>query len=169
MWRDYYEHRYVRLFHRLYSLSRHQYGFSPWDSLRVAWYSAGAARTFQPTRSRSEAQRALTQLQKYYGIVRAHSREQFDVFEAARLELEWWQLRRENATPVQYGDIVAQTSAAVFGMNNMEIRQAGRTRAEMMRYRDERHGGHMRDADWKHIEQGLARSYHLLKTGINRP
>ena len=43
MWRDYYEKRYGALFYHLYALSRTQFGFSPLDSLRVAWAAAQAA------------------------------------------------------------------------------------------------------------------------------
>jgi hypothetical protein len=35
MWRDYYNHEYLSLFHGLYRVNRDQYGFSPWDSVQV--------------------------------------------------------------------------------------------------------------------------------------
>ena len=98
MWRDYYEKRYVALFGALYSLSRDEYGFSPWDSVRVSYFAAKAAKDFQPTRSREEAQVARPTLEKYYAVIRARIGEEFDVRDAARLELDWWQLRREKAT-----------------------------------------------------------------------
>ena len=65
MWRDYYEKRYGALFYHLYALSRTQFGFSPLDSLRVAWAAAQAARAFQPTRSREAANAALPTLVTY--------------------------------------------------------------------------------------------------------
>ena len=69
MWRDYYEKRYPALFYRLYDLSRSQFGFSPFDSVRIALSAARAARTFQPTRSRQEADAALPDLVTYYGLL----------------------------------------------------------------------------------------------------
>ena len=58
MWRDCYEHRPAALFADLYATARDQQGFSPAKSLRVAVTAALAARTFQPARSRAEAQAA---------------------------------------------------------------------------------------------------------------
>ena len=59
MWRDYYEKRYGALFYHLCALSRTQFGFSPFDSLRITWAAAQAASAFQPTRSREAANAAL--------------------------------------------------------------------------------------------------------------
>src|SRR5690348_9854038 len=66
MWRDYYEQRYARLFYHLYAVSRAQFGFAPLDSIRIAKSAAGAARMFQLTRSRAEADAALPSLVSYY-------------------------------------------------------------------------------------------------------
>jgi hypothetical protein len=168
MWRSYYEQRYVLLLLDLYALSRDEYGFSPRDSLAIAWYAARAARTFQPTRSRAEAQQALPLLERYFAVIRAHGGETFDVREAARLELDWWQLRRENSMPAEYGQVIARVTAVLFGANNPDVERAGRLRAEMMTYRDERREGRMQQADWAHIERELANSYRALHAGIVR-
>ena len=69
MWRDYYEKRYPALFYHLYDVSRSQFGFSPLDSLRIVHVRRRAARTFQPTRSRQEADAALPELVTYYGLL----------------------------------------------------------------------------------------------------
>ena len=66
MWRSYYEQRYAALLVDLYALNRDEYDFSPADSLAIAWYAARAAQTFQPTRSRAEAQKALPMLTQCY-------------------------------------------------------------------------------------------------------
>ena len=42
MWRHYYEKRYLPLFGDLYDVSRGQYGFSPLDSLQLAFAAASA-------------------------------------------------------------------------------------------------------------------------------
>ncbi|UEM17198.1 hypothetical protein J4G43_024990 [Bradyrhizobium barranii subsp. barranii] len=66
MWRDYYDKRHAALFYHLYESTRTQFGFSPLRSLQIALGAAGAARTFQPTRSRREADAALPALVGYY-------------------------------------------------------------------------------------------------------
>jgi len=166
MWRNYYEKRYVALLSDLYALSRDQYGFSPADSLAIAWYAARAAQTFQPTRSRAEAQQALPLLERYYAVIEERGGETFDVREAARIELDWWQMRRENSVPAEVGSVIARTTAVVFHQDNAETRRAGLLRAEMMSYRDQRAGGRMQESDWEHIESELVRSYKALRAGV---
>lgn len=166
MWRSYYDHRYLALLLDLYALSRDHFGFSPADSLAIAWYAARAARTFQPTRSRAEAQKALPLLERYYTVIRAHAGETFDVHEAARTELDWWQLRRERSGPAEYGRVIAQVTTLVFHTDNADVGRAGRLRAEMMTYRDEHGDASMRESDWDHIERELALSYRALRSGI---
>jgi hypothetical protein len=167
MWRDYYERNYVSLFRRLYALNRNEYGFSPWDSLRLAWDAAAAAKVFQPTRSRAEAQVALPHLERYFARMARRSIEQFDAGKAARLELDWWQLRRENATPERFGEGIARVAAELFGVTNAQITASGQLRAEMMTFRDARRVHGLQDADWRHIQEGLNRSYVLLKAGLH--
>jgi hypothetical protein len=169
MWRHYYDREYANLFRAMYSLSRDVYHFSPWDSTRLAWFAAKSARIFQPTRGRAEAQAALPDLVRYYGVIRERSAETFDPSEAARLELEWWQLRREEATPAQYGAVVAQVTEELYGVKNDALRKSGQLRAEMMEYRDERRDTGLEEGDWMHIKAGLTQAYELLKSGINSP
>ena len=83
MWRDYYEKHYPSLFYRLYELSRTQFGFSPLDSFRIALSAAQAAKTFQPTRSRREADAALPSLLTHYRLLQPAAPVAFDVNETA--------------------------------------------------------------------------------------
>jgi hypothetical protein len=168
-WRHYYRREYFKLFRALYSLNREVYHFSPWHSMRLSYYAARAARSFQSTRSRKKAQRALPLLERYYGLLRRHSGEQFDVAKTARLELDWWQLRRENATPSQYGEVIARVQEELYGVRDNQVKEAASLRAEMMDYRDKRDNGKMRSPDWAHIDDGLLRSYQLLKIVLTSP
>jgi len=78
MWRDDYEKDYLALFRSLYLVNAREYGFSPWDSVRLSYYAATAAKRFQPTRSRDAAHQALPALERYYGIIRRRSGESFN-------------------------------------------------------------------------------------------
>lgn len=169
MWRHYYDHRYPALVWRLYRLGRCEYGFSPLDSVRLAYYAGRAAQVFQPTRSRAEAQRALPFLESYYRVARLRGGETFDVPRVARLELEWWQLRREQAAAAKYAQVIAQVWAQMYAVDNGDVRQAARLRADMMDYWDERRDDKMRAEGWVHIEAGLVRSYERLRLGITTP
>jgi hypothetical protein len=78
MWRNYYEKHLVALVFDLYRLARREYGFSPWDSTRIAWHAARAAVAFQPTHSREEAQVALPSLESYFRVIACGSAAKFN-------------------------------------------------------------------------------------------
>lgn len=167
-WRDYYERDYKDLTLQLYKLHHDLYHFSPADSVQLAIAAANAAKYFQPTTSREDAQIALPELIKYYSILRDKSGERFDPAKVAASELDWWQLRREFNTPEKYGPTIARVTEELFGTANPSITQAALERARMMRYRDDRRDGKMQAADWTHIEQHLIESYRELKKGVAR-
>jgi len=167
MWRDYYEKRYPALFYHLYEVSRTEFGFSPSDSVRIALSAAKAAKAFQPTRSRAEAAAALPELVVYYALLRPAAPAAFDVEAVARLELDWWQVRREAVGPGLYGRTIADVAALTYGKSpdDPAISASGIARAEAMAYRDARREA-MTDGDWTEIERQLLRAYQLLKTAI---
>ncbi|MGY4624720.1 hypothetical protein [Bradyrhizobium sp. USDA 4486] len=169
MWRDYYDKRYGALFYHLYESTRTQFGFSPLKSLHIAFSAAEAARTFQPTRSRREADAALPALMAYYGDFAQAAPAAFDMAEAARLELDWWQARREAVAPRDYGLTIARVTALTYGKSadDSGIQQFGIARAEAMAFRDSR-GERISEADWATIEARLGEAYRSLKASISR-
>jgi hypothetical protein len=167
MWRDYYKKRYVMLFYQLYESSRTQFGFSPLDSVRIAFSAAWAAKTFQPTQSRQEANAALPYLLDYYVLLRTAAPVAFDPQQAASLELDWWQARRQAVGPRAYGRTVAEVAALTYGISMLDaaVLDYGVARAEAMAYRDAR-GQMMTDEGWSHIESQLRLAYEKLKAGV---
>ncbi|MGY8705193.1 hypothetical protein RAD16_05550 [Bradyrhizobium sp. 18BD] len=167
MWRDYYDKRYAALFYHLYESTRTQFGFSPLQSLHIALSAAEAARTFQPTHSLLEADMALPALVTYYQAFALAAPVTFDAEEAARLELDWWQARREASAPRDYGLTIARVAALTYGKStdHAGIRQFGLARAEAMAYRDAR-GEEITDADWAAIETQLAGAYRTLRASV---
>lgn len=167
MWRDYYNQSYPKLFLDLYLSSRREYGFSPLDSFRMALAAAHAARLFQPTQSRAEAEIALPALEVYYRLLEKGVPGTFDYDKAAQLELDWWQARRDKAAPADYGRTIAATSSLVYGVDNPSIVEAGILRAEAMAYRDAR-GNNMTAEDWGKVRSQLSAAYSKLKQGIEQ-
>ncbi len=165
MWREYYEKRYAALFAELYAVARKQQGYSPLDSMRIAFAAARAAYRFQPSRSRVEANAALPDLVAYYTLLAAAAPGPVDARQAAAAELDWWQARREHVGPDAYGLTIARVTSLLYGVDNGEIRRAGVLRAQAMAYRDA-HGDDMKDEDWREIEARLHASYRLLKRAI---
>jgi hypothetical protein len=129
--------------------------------------AAQAAKTFQPTRSRAEADAALPPLVTYYRLLQPAAPAAFDVNEAARLELDWWQARREKVGPKDYGRTVAEVAALTYGKSKDDpaMLESGVVRAEAMAYRDARSKS-MTAADWAEIEMQLLRAYQLLKASV---
>jgi hypothetical protein len=166
MWRHYYDKRYLPLVFELYETARREQGFSPLDSARIALAAARAAKAFQPTTSRSEAEAAIPYLVDYFRLLARAAPVTVDVEEAARTELAWWQARREAVQAEQYGAIIARVSTLLYGIDNADIRRAGLIRAQAMDYRDA-HAADITEADWTKIEQQLQLAYGLLKNAIS--
>jgi hypothetical protein len=154
------------LFFNLYLSSRREFGFSPLDSVKIAVAAANAARTFQPTRSRDEANAAFPSLVSYYRLMARAAPVSFDVDEAAKLELDWWQARREDVPPETYGKTIAATSAMLYGKSDDLMVQSGVERAQAMAFRDQ-HRNDMTAADWSAIELRLFKAYSKLRRSVN--
>jgi hypothetical protein len=167
LWREYYEKRYLALVRDIYDVSRLEYNFSPLDSVRIAVAAASAARTFQPSRSRAEAEAALPALTTYFRILASGAKIKVDVEDAARTELAWWQARREEAGPDQVGLIVARVATLLYGVDGDDVRRSGILRAQAMAYRDAR-GDAITDADWAAIEDQLRTAYGLFRRALAR-
>jgi hypothetical protein len=165
MWRHYYERQYLLLFADLYGNSRSQYGFSPWESARIAFAAARAAKAFQPSNSRSGAQAALPYLEDYFALLARGTPVPLDIKAAARAELDWWQARREDTGPETYGAMIARVSALLYGQNSEKFRDAGMLRAEAMAFRDAS-ADSMTDAGWSTIETILTKAYKTLKREV---
>jgi len=168
MWRHYYEKRYLPLFYQLYETARREQGFSPLDSVRISIAAARAAKAFQPTTSRSQAEAAIPDLIDYFRILASAAPVAVDVEDAARTELAWWQARREAVPAVQYGAIITRVSTLLYGIDNADIRRAALVRAQAMDYRDA-HAADLTEADWSAIEDQLRVAYGLLKNTISSP
>jgi len=168
MWRNYYEKRYLFLFRDLYEVARGQYGFSPLDSVQLAMAAADAARSFQPSTSRAEAEAAMPALISYFRVLSDAAPAPVEIEDAARTELAWWQARREAVAPEQYGLIIARVATLVYGVDGEDLRRSGVVRAQAMAYRDAR-DANMNEADWSVISGRLELAYGLLKKALSPP
>lgn len=167
MWRCYYARNYAGLSWYLYRTCRDEYGFSPADSVRLMMSAARAARVFQDSKNETESSSARPDLERYYALIQRRSRMTFNVARAAELELRWWQMRRQFATPEEYGRTVAELMSEIYQRQNANLHQAGQLRAQAMFYRDQRGNGKMTGADWQHVETQLSEAYRLYHRGIH--
>src|SRR5437870_4667549 len=111
MWKAYYAHEKVRLFHDLVT-SLHEQNRYPWGkSAHAGFHLARAAATFADLRSNYE--QVLPDLERAYTIARDWTHAGFDPAAVARAELAWWVARRipGKDSPDQVGGLIADENA----------------------------------------------------------
>jgi hypothetical protein len=89
MWRSYYSRERLKLFGQLSELLEKQYKLRFWRRQLIAFYAAKATFVFKDGKSREDYEKALPDLEKFYGEIRDISTTDFDVKNAAKSELEW--------------------------------------------------------------------------------
>jgi hypothetical protein len=169
MWRSYYAKQRLRLFNQLAETLRTQYHMPLIRSNRVAYYAAKAAFVFKDGKQRSDYEKALPDLVKFYTAVRDVSDIPFDVQRAAQLELEWWIVHRERARHKE-GDLaraLAELQAELYHVPVEKLMEHGRLRAEAMDIRDTKaEAGGVTEADWAKIGELLRESWRSLSTAV---
>ena len=171
MWRSYYEKRRASLFMELAELLRTQYNMPLIRSNVVAYRAAKAAIVFQRGKQRSDYEKALPDLVHFYGAIRKMSDEDFNIHEAAKLELEWWIIHRERAKhdPDDLSKALADLQAAIYRMPSEAFAEHARLRAEAMTIRDTKaEQGGVTEADWAKIDQLLHQSWQSLKRAVKK-
>jgi hypothetical protein len=169
MWRSYYEKQRVRLFNEATELLRTQYHLTPVKSNVVAYYAANAAFIFKGGSKRSDYEKALPDLIKFYGALHEMSDIDFDVNKVSRLELEWWIIHRQRAQhpPGDLDRALAELQAAIYNMPVERVMEHGRLRAEAMTIRDTKaEQGGVTEADWAHINELLRQSWRSLAEAV---
>jgi len=165
MWRSYYEKQRLQLFNQLAELLRTQYGMSQLKSNQVAYYGANAAFVFKQGQQRSDYEKALPDLLKFYGAIRKMSDIPFDVDRAARLELDWWIIhrQRDQHAPGDLAKALAELQAEIYHVPLDRVLEHGRLRAEAMTIRDtQAEKGGVTEADWVRINELLKESWRAL-------
>ena len=165
MWRSYYDRDRIKLFGELAALLRTQYGLPPLRSLVTAYRAAHAATVFQRGRGRTDYQRALPDLERFYKSIGAVSVQPLDAVRAARLELEWWIIHRERAThpPEDLPRALAALQAELYHEPPDAFVEHAQERAAAMLVRDSAaEGGRPTEAQWETIGRLLERSWTLL-------
>jgi hypothetical protein len=169
MWRSYYGHHRFLLFAQLTELLRRQFHLPFWRACAGAYHAARAAVVFQSGRSRADYERALPDLDRYYGLIRRSSTTNFDAQRAAWLELEWWIVHRERArhAPGDLARALAQLQSEIYRLPEDRFAEHGLAREEAMKVRDTRaESGAPSESDWHRIEALLDRSWTSLQHAV---
>ena len=169
MWRSYYEKQRVRLFNEATELLRTQYHMTPVKSNVVAYYAANAAFVFKEGKQRSDYEKALPDLIKFYSALHNMSDIDFDVHKVSKLELEWWIIHRQRAQhpPGDLDRALAELQAAIYNVPVERLMEHGRLRAEAMTIRDTKaEQGGVTEADWVRINELLRESWRSLASAV---
>jgi hypothetical protein len=171
MWRSYYDKHRLKLFRELAELLRTQYNMPYVRSNLVAYYAANAAVVFQRGKQRSDYEKALPDLVKFYQAIREMSDTPFDVDKVAKLELEWWIIHRQRQQhqPADLQRALADLQAGIYGIAPEQFMEHGRLRAEAMTIRDNKaEQGGVSEADWAQIDQLLHQSWKSLRQAVSQ-
>jgi len=169
MWRSYYEKQRLQLFNQLAELLRTQYGMSRLKSEQVAYYGANAAFVFKQGKQRTDYEKALPDLLKFYEAIHQISDIPFDADRAARLELEWWIIhrQRDQHAPGDLAKALAELQAEIYRVPVDRLLDHGRLRAEAMTIRDTKaETGGVTEADWARINELLQDSWRSLAKAV---
>ena len=169
MWRSYYEKERLRLFNQMTELLRTQYHITPVKSNLVAYYAANAAFVFKEGKQRSDYEKALPDLIKFYNFVHNMSDIDFDVNKASKLELEWWIIHRQRAqhAPGDLDRALAELQAELYRVPVERVMEHGRLRAEAMTIRDTKaETTGVTEEDWAKINELLRQSWRSLAQAV---
>src|SRR5918992_4362208 len=133
IWKAYYRRQPARLFGRVVRLNREQAGVSWPRALVAAFYFARAAVGFG--RATGDYDRFARDIARGYRTLGLPSEA---VDEVARRELRWWVVRREigPASGQAAGQAITAVYAAVYGLPEESVAEAGRLRGEAAELRD---------------------------------
>lgn len=171
MWRSYYERKPIELYGQLVEMLRTQYRLPPLRARWAAFLAARASFTFKRGKERADYQRALPDLERYYGVISRSSDRPFPVAQTAQQELEWWIVHRQRET---YGTpalerTLAEVQASIYQRQPSEFTSHARDRARAMVIRDSTAAaGGVRANDWDAIDRLLVRSWTSLQETVNR-
>lgn len=170
MWRSYYSRERLKLYGQLTELLEKQYKLRFWRRQLIAYYAAKATFVFKDGKTREDYEKALPDLEKFYGEIRDISTTDFDVKRAAKAELEWWIVHRQRK---QYkeGDLaraLAETAAEIYKLPPENFMEHGDLRAKAMEIRDTKaESGGVTEEDWQKIDELLHRSWRSLHKAVN--
>ncbi|GAB4033914.1 hypothetical protein [Spirosoma gilvum] len=167
MWRSYYERKPLTLFWQSAELVRGQVHAPFWRSFVIAYHAAKAAFIFKDGKGRTDYNKALPDLEAFYGAIGQLSAQPLDVGQTARNELEWWIIRRERKRhpPIEWTRLQAQTVADMYQIPVERCAEYSRLRTEAMLFRDQR-GDAITETDWQKIQMILNQSWHALSKAV---
>ena len=175
-WVTYYRREWIPFLRAAVRVTRHAFGL-PWpQTLLGAWLVLRANQLWAPFPD-NDPDGARREMQRFYELVKRGHSETFDPVIAARLEVDWWRVHRDQQHNGRAADgdgplvdALAALYAYVFSVEEAAVRPAGEQRAEAMRYSDRwvREGCSMASPLIELERAALIRSYASLLAAVHR-
>jgi len=168
MWRSYYEKKKLKLFFQSAELMRTQFGVGFWRSNVMAYHAAKAAFVFKDGKNRDDYEKALPDLAKYFQQISNISKNDFDARTAAKLELEWWIIRRyrNGHPPAEWEKYLALGSEAVYHVPAEKFSAYSHARVAAMLLRDNK-GDTINEQDWAQVNDLLQQAWKSFSDSLH--
>ena len=169
-WAAYYQKRWGRLLQVSVGLVQEAFGLTTWQALQAA-YLVGRAEIAAAPFPDNDIPKAEAYMRRFYALVKRVHHEDFDVDQAARLEVNWWVVHRHyfgQADSQPLVEALLDLYVATFRQPRERLRQAAFRRAEAMRYSD-RWVNESKASDsplLAQVEAELFKSYSALRAAV---
>lgn len=137
-WVAYYQKRWLKLLRVSIGMVKHAFGLSFLQAMYGAYLVARAEIAAAPFPD-NDIPRAEAYMRRFYTFIKKIHRENFDVDEAARLEVNWWVVHRRlfgQAENQELIDALTNLYSATYQVAPESVRQAAYHRAQAMVYSD---------------------------------
>lgn len=169
MWRDYYNHHFLRLAFYLLISVKAAFKGSWLVSLRLSWYSGRAAMIYRRKKGQEDYPSVLKNLEKFYKIASDHVAEPFDYYRAAELELEWWDIHRypdKYKKSLEFG--IAEAAAIVYHCSREDLMEYARYRAQAAKMLTHEGDNFPEKNDWSKIDSLLYKTWDSFGKAIQK-
>ncbi|HLF25270.1 MAG TPA: hypothetical protein VJG32_02945 [Anaerolineae bacterium] len=169
-WVAYYQKRWLRLLRVSVGMVKHAFGLAVAQAVYAAYLVARAEIAAAPFPD-NDIPLAEKYMRRFYAFIRRVHREDFDVDQAARLEVNWWVVHRRlfgQTDNEELIDALAQLYAAAYQAPYESVRQAAYHRAQAMVYSDRwvNEGRVENSPLLVHEEEELVKSYAALREAV---
>ncbi|MBI4788253.1 MAG: hypothetical protein HY782_14575 [Chloroflexi bacterium] len=134
----YYQKDWPKLLRVSVGLVRETFGLSLWQAIYGAYLMARAEMAFAPYPD-NDIPRSQAYVRRFYAFIKKIHNLNFDLDQAARLEVHWWGVHRKlfaNPKNDELVDALTDIYALAYGTTRERVRQAAFHRAQGMLYSD---------------------------------
>jgi len=169
IWRAYYHHQFLRFAVLTYRLLRSQLRLNPIKTLLLAYYFSVASAEYRLNKNHMQSAKTLLNLVKFYKLISDNALEPFNYKEAAKRELDWWNIQRyERKDRGKLAAGLAKTFASVYHVPDKALLSYGKFRTEALDVKDEYLHRQKIEPNWNEIEELLMQSWQNLHNAIQK-